>query len=143
MPSENDDVVTSPYNSFLSLSKLTETCDCVVPVDNQSLFNIYERIYQVPSNSRKAASSLTDNDMSLSKIYSQKSTRKMEAFDTMNNIVANFMLNMTSSMRFEGTMNVDINDIVTNLVPFSKLNFLASSMAPFCAFKDVKSSSKL
>ena len=33
-------------------------------------------------------------------------------------------------MRFEGTMNVDINDIVTNLVPFPRLKYLFSSMTP-------------
>jgi tubulin epsilon len=60
----------------------------------------------------------------------------------MNNIVANLLLNMTSSMRFEGDMNVDINDIVTNLVPFANLNFLTSSMTPFFAQQDMKYSNK-
>jgi tubulin epsilon len=67
---------------------------------------------------KRPGSSLVDNG-SLVKIYDQKKT---DAFDTMNNIVANLLLNMTSSMRFEGSMNVDINDIVTNLIPFPSLN---------------------
>jgi tubulin epsilon len=46
-------------------------------------------------------------------------------------------------MRFEGNLNVDINDIVTNLVPFPKLNFLSSSMTPFFQQVDIKVSPKL
>jgi tubulin epsilon len=33
-PSEDDDVVTSPYNSMLALNVLIENADCVLPVDN-------------------------------------------------------------------------------------------------------------
>ena len=45
-------------------------------------------------------------------------------------------------MRFEGKMNVDINDIVTNLVPFPKLHFLTSSMTPFFTNTDIRHSTK-
>ncbi len=45
-------------------------------------------------------------------------------------------------MRFEGTMNVDINDIVTNLVPFPKLKFLLSSMTPLYSSADIRAPSK-
>ncbi|KAG7251223.1 hypothetical protein CRUP_011880, partial [Coryphaenoides rupestris] len=34
-PSEEDDVVTSPYNSVLAMKELTEHADCVLPVENQ------------------------------------------------------------------------------------------------------------
>jgi tubulin epsilon len=33
-PSEDDDVVTSPYNSMLALNVRIENADCVLPVDN-------------------------------------------------------------------------------------------------------------
>lgn len=39
-PSEDDDVVTSPYNSVLALRELSEHADCVMPVDNASLADI-------------------------------------------------------------------------------------------------------
>jgi hypothetical protein len=41
-------------------------------------------------------------------------------------------------MRFEGQMNVDINDIVTNLVPFPKMNIIGSSMNPQFTSIDMK-----
>jgi tubulin epsilon len=41
-PSQNDDVITSPYNSLFSLHKLVDHADCVFPIDNQALLNIIE-----------------------------------------------------------------------------------------------------
>ncbi|KAG7398948.1 Tubulin epsilon chain [Phytophthora boehmeriae] len=79
-PSEDDDVVTSPYNSMLALRELTEHADCVLPIENEALMDL--------------------------------------------------------SMRFEGTLNVDLNEITTNLVPFPKLHFLLSSMSPMFATSD-------
>lgn len=34
-PSAEDDVITSPYNSVLAMSELTEHAHCVLPVENQ------------------------------------------------------------------------------------------------------------
>lgn len=56
----------------------------------------------------------------------------------MNNIVATMLLNMTSSARFEGSMNVDINEITMNLVPFPRLHFLVASQTPLYALADVR-----
>ena len=58
-------------------------------------------------------------------------------FDSLNNIVANLILNITSSSRFEGSLNVDLNEITMNLVPFPKLHYLVSSMTPLYALADV------
>jgi tubulin epsilon len=43
-PSEDDDVITSPYNAMLSLAELTEHADCVLPIENASLSDICGRI---------------------------------------------------------------------------------------------------
>ncbi len=42
-PSEEDDVVTSPYNALLALGCLVEHADCVLPVENQALIDIVNR----------------------------------------------------------------------------------------------------
>jgi hypothetical protein len=39
----------------------------------------------------------------------------------MNGIAASLLLNLTSSVRFEGSLNVDLNDITMNLVPFPRV----------------------
>lgn len=43
-PSADDDVITSPYNSVLAQRQLTDYADCVMPIDNQSLVNIVNRL---------------------------------------------------------------------------------------------------
>lgn len=43
-PSNEDDVVTSPYNSLFSLYELSKHADCVFPIDNQALINIIESV---------------------------------------------------------------------------------------------------
>ena len=48
----------------------------------------------------------------------------------MNGIAANLLLNLTAGMRFDGALNVDINEVTTNLVPFPRMHFLLSSMSP-------------
>lgn len=39
-PSDDDDVVVSPYNLMLSLGKLIEYSDCVLPLENQALLDV-------------------------------------------------------------------------------------------------------
>ena len=56
--------------------------------------------------------------------------KKANHFEKENSIVANVINNMTCSMRFEGDLNVDMNEITMNLVPFPKLHFLQSSLSP-------------
>ena len=42
-PAEDDDVVTSPYNSVLALEQLRRHSDCVLPIDNQALSRLASR----------------------------------------------------------------------------------------------------
>lgn len=62
-----------------------------------------------------------------------KKTGQMKAarhYERENAIVANVVNNLTCSMRFEGDLNVDLNEITMNLVPFPRMHFLLSSLAP-------------
>ncbi|KAJ8321781.1 hypothetical protein KUTeg_000252 [Tegillarca granosa] len=143
-PSAEDDVITSPYNSVLAMRELTEKADCVLPIENQALVDIVNKIGQAVPSARtgkrvyssvggnvKAGSEITAGDGGLTKPSDEK------PFDSMNNIVANLLLNMTSSARFEGSLNVDLNEITMNLVPFPKLHYLVSSQSPLYSLTDV------
>ncbi|CAE7215947.1 Tube1 [Symbiodinium necroappetens] len=57
-------------------------------------------------------------------------------FDRMNSLVAHLLNNLTSSMRFEGSLNLDLNEITMNLVPFPRMHFLLASMSPLYFGKD-------
>nr|XP_045011555.1 tubulin epsilon chain isoform X2 [Jaculus jaculus] len=134
-PASEDDVITSPYNSILAMKELEEHADCVLPIDNQSLFDIISKIDLVVNSGKSGAvvkpeSLVTSNDGALKR-------RHKKPFDAVNNIVANLLLNLTSSARFEGPLNMDLNEISMNLVPFPRLHFLVSSLTPLYTLADV------
>lgn len=146
-PSADDDVITSPYNCVLAMKQLTDFADCVLPLDNQSLVNIVNRIEsvcvstQTSVRAKSFSSSLRNRDPSkvvidgnstvISSANCSSANKKSEKpFDSMNNIVANMLLNLTSSSRFEGSLNIDLNEIAMNLVPFPRMHYLLSSLSP-------------
>ncbi|XP_014734789.1 PREDICTED: tubulin epsilon chain isoform X2 [Sturnus vulgaris] len=134
-PSGEDDVITSPYNSVLAMKELNEHADCVLPIENESLFQIVNKIHQM-INSGKLGSTVKQNSLVTSNAGSAK-TLQVKPFDAMNNIVANLLLNLTSSARFEGSLNMDLNEISMNLVPFPRLHYLVSSLTPLYTLADV------
>ncbi|KAF1786464.1 Tubulin, conserved site [Phytophthora cactorum] len=119
-PSEDDDVVTSPYNSMLTLclpienEALMDLCakiDRGTPVDLRELEHFYKSGKGPPTTATKQAKK--------KRVAARPGTqKKTSAFGEMNNIVARLLTNLTSSMRFKGSLNVDLNEITTNLVPF-------------------------
>ncbi|XP_075940446.1 tubulin epsilon chain isoform X2 [Anarhichas minor] len=91
-PSAEDDVVTSPYNSVLAMRELTEHADCVLPVENQSLVDIVNKIKQMSHGGRPGSAIKRDSAV----ISGQGGLSGAEKpFDAMNNIVANLLLNIT------------------------------------------------
>ncbi|ETE72847.1 Tubulin epsilon chain, partial [Ophiophagus hannah] len=134
-PSREDDVITSPYNSVLAMKELSEHADCVLPIENESLFDIVSKINQM-TNSGKLGSSVKQSSLVTSSAGGIKHLQE-KPFDAMNNIVANLLLNLTSSARFEGSLNMDLNEISMNLVPFPRLHYLVSSLTPLYTLADV------
>jgi len=167
-PSEDDDVVTSPYNSVLALQQLTAHADCVLPVENQSLMTLaapfpwvtrsgstvagfhrpstMDRLLAPPcppvglpkegkmrplprptptAAPAPAAAALRGAAGGLE----QAAERPACGFDGMNDLVARLLLDLTASMRFGGELNVDLNEITTNLVPYPRLHYLMSSLS--------------
>eukprot|EP00968_Pinguiococcus_pyrenoidosus_P025835 scaffold7029_cov375-Pinguiococcus_pyrenoidosus.AAC.20 len=106
MPSAEDDVVTSPYNALLGLRELGEHADAVLPLENGALAGIVER-------------------------YGSPDADKAQGFARMNDLAGRVISDLTSSMRFPGDLNVDLNEVTTNLVPFPRMQFLMCSLSPF------------
>ena len=120
-------------------SGLAEHADCVFPIENQALIDICGRVdASARRNPVKAGTSITGTDPSPSPSASASGPGGGGTpFDAMNGIAANLLLNLTSSVRFEGALNVDINDITMNLVPFPRMHFLLSAMAPLAGAADL------
>lgn len=80
-------------NRILSLSKIIDYSDCAIPFENQALYKIAQRVQEAKAGS--VAASVTANaDKSSASLG-----LKPQAFDEMNNIVANFILNLTRFVR--------------------------------------------
>jgi tubulin epsilon len=138
-PSATDDVITSPYNCAFATDKLIDFADCVFPVDNDSLIRICEGALGKGANRMKAnkiekEENVVPNDFENSlrnEVTKQKEKEaKKQTFSKMNSIIAHLLSNLTCSMRFEGKLNVDLNEITMNMVPFPRLHFLMASMSP-------------
>lgn len=170
-PSKDDDVITSPYNSVLSVSELIEHADCVLPIENQALLEIVERVG--PSISSASAHLPQSKKPNLSRAHLVQPNRavqkqpamlssqihlkqplssasrtipsfvpvprmgrpliseqKSRAFDDMNTLGAHLLADVTCSIRFAGPLNVDLNEISMNLVPYPRLHFLIPSISP-------------
>ncbi len=56
--------------------------------------------------------------------------KKVRHYEKENSIVAHVVNNLTCSMRFEGDLNVDLNEITMNMVPYPRMHFLLSSLSP-------------
>lgn len=123
-PSEDNDVVTSPYNSVLSTNTLLHHADCVLPIDNAAIQS-FAQMEASQRNNPKGSGSLAKDTMADSKASSRK-----KGFLEMNAVVARMLCHLTASSRFHGEMNVDMNEICTNLVPFPRMKFLMSALSP-------------
>ncbi|KAK7194893.1 epsilon tubulin [Novymonas esmeraldas] len=124
MPSEVDDVVTAPYNSCFALKELVEHADCVLPLDNDALARMADRA--LSGGRRGAAGVPAPHAFSAA----HPTETKGLPYDSMNGLVAQLLSNLTCAMRFPGPLNMDMNEITTNLVPYPRLHLLTAAMAP-------------
>eukprot|EP01127_Copromyxa_protea_P000570 TRINITY_DN1048_c0_g1_i1.p1 TRINITY_DN1048_c0_g1~~TRINITY_DN1048_c0_g1_i1.p1 ORF type:complete len:446 (-),score=109.58 TRINITY_DN1048_c0_g1_i1:40-1377(-) len=94
--------VVEPYNSVLSTHALLEHTDVAFMLDNEAIYNICKRNLNIPRPS----------------------------YNHLNRVIAQIVSSLTSSLRFEGSLNVDMNEFQTNLVPYPRIHFLTCSYAP-------------
>jgi tubulin epsilon len=120
-PAEDDDVVTSPYNSILAASELIEHADCSFALDNHAL-----QAFAMLEQEQRGRGSRAE-----AKQGDQTSTKgRGRGFDSMNSAAAQMLCHLTASSRLPGQMNVDLNEISTNLVPFPRMPFLLAALSP-------------
>lgn len=100
-PSKDDDVAVSPYNSVFSINELLKCADCVLPIDNQALVNMFQKIEQ-PMLKKTTADSAGFGVEEVVKVKGSKATeigdekkKKQKAFDQMNNVIAHVLSNLT------------------------------------------------
>jgi len=94
--------VVEPYNSVLTTHNLLEYTHVSFLLDNEALYDICKRNMDLESPS----------------------------YSNLNRVVVQIVSSLTCSLRFEGDLNVDLNEFQTNLVPYPRLHFMMQAFAP-------------
>lgn len=94
--------VVEPYNTLLTTHATLETYDCMFMVDNEAIYDICKNNLQVDR----------------------------PAYLNLNRLIAQIVSSTTASLRFSGSMNVDLNEFQTNLVPYPRIHFPLVAYAP-------------
>ncbi|KAK2964525.1 putative Tubulin epsilon chain [Blattamonas nauphoetae] len=126
IPSSVDDVNVSPYNSLLTVNSISQFTHGIFPIQNSALQ------WMVQKATEKAGKK---TNMHVLGQQDSKDKEKMP-YEAMNNIAARVLTDLTSSMRFGGSLNLDLNEITTNFVPFEKAKFICTSISPLAQSSD-------
>eukprot|EP00095_Tigriopus_kingsejongensis_P010468 maker-scaffold504_size153273-snap-gene-0.14 protein:Tk10468 transcript:maker-scaffold504_size153273-snap-gene-0.14-mRNA-1 annotation:"low quality protein: tubulin alpha-3 chain-like" len=94
--------VVEPYNSILTTHSTMEHTDCSFLVDNEAIFDICQKKLDIDRPS----------------------------YVNLNHMIAQVVSSITTSLRFQGQLNVDLNEFQTNLVPYPRIHFPLVSYAP-------------
>ncbi|CAL4918794.1 unnamed protein product [Urochloa decumbens] len=151
--------VVEPYNSVLSTHSLLEHTDVAVLLDNEAIYDICRRSLDIERPTYTNLNRLVSQVMSLFNIIafcvgilyckSEIVSNHLSLFNVTalcvgilfckseivsNHLVATVVLqvisSLTASLRFDGALNVDVNEFQTNLVPYPRIHFMLSSYAP-------------
>merc|ERR1712025_1301742 len=94
--------IVEPYNALLSTHWLLDHTEVSLVLDNEAVYEICQKKLDV----------------------------KQPTYNNLNRVISKVISSMTSALRFEGELNVDMNEFQTNLVPFPRLHFMTTSLAP-------------
>ena len=94
--------VVEPYNTVLSTHSTLEHADVTFMVDNEAIYDMCKKNLDIPRPD----------------------------FKNLNNLIAQVVSSVTASLRFDGSLNVDLNEFQTNLVPYPRIHFPLVSYSP-------------
>uniref|UniRef100_H2ZI37 Tubulin alpha chain n=1 Tax=Ciona savignyi TaxID=51511 RepID=H2ZI37_CIOSA len=97
--------VVEPYNAVLATHGTLTHSECSFLFDNEAVFDI----------------------------CTNKLGIDLPGYPQINKVVAQVMSSITASLRFEGSLNANLTDFRTNLVPNPRLRFPLVNFAPFAS----------
>merc|ERR1712193_47965 len=99
--------IVEPYNAMLSTHWLLDHTEVSLMLDNEALYTICQKSLDIDRPS----------------------------YMDLNKIIAKVVSSMSASLRFDGEANVDLGEFQTNLVPFPRLHFMTTALAPVISKK--------
>jgi len=99
--------IVEPYNAMLSTHWLLDHTEVSIVLDNEAIYAICQKQLDI----------------------------KRPTYSDINIIVAKVVSSMTAALRFDGELNVDLGEFQTNLVPFPRLHFMTTALAPVVSAK--------
>jgi len=94
--------IVEPYNAMLSTHWLLDHTEVSVVLDNEAVYQICQKQLAIDRPS----------------------------YSDLNMIISKVISSMTAALRFDGELNVDLGEFQTNLVPFPRLHFMSTALAP-------------
>ncbi|KAF0989706.1 hypothetical protein HZS_3116 [Henneguya salminicola] len=94
--------VVEPYNSILCIHSMLEHSEMAFVFDNEASYEIMKRIHN----------------------------KDQPTYLDLNRYTAQVMSSSTASLRFPGSLNVDLNEFQTNLVPYPRVHYPVASFNP-------------
>ncbi|QQP40101.1 Tubulin alpha chain, partial [Caligus rogercresseyi] len=86
--------VVEPYNSILTTHTTLEHSDCAFMVDNEAIYDICRRNLDI----------------------------ELPTYTNLNRLIGQIVSSITASLRFDGALNVDLNEFQTNLAYHEQLS---------------------
>merc|ERR1712012_1239564 len=99
--------IVEPYNAMLSTHWLLDHTEVSILLDNEAIYGICQKQLDIDRPS----------------------------YRDLNIIISKVISSMTASLRFDGELNVDLGEFQTNLVPFPRLHFMTTGLAPVISKK--------
>ncbi len=97
--------LVEPYNALLYTHTTLEHCDVAFLVDNQAIYDICQNKLEITRPS----------------------------YTNLNRLIAQIISSITASLRFDGALNVDLNEFQTNLVPYPRIHYPLATYGPIIA----------
>ena len=94
--------VVEHYNTVMSVQSAKDSTDVIVLMDNESIYDICGLALDVSK----------------------------PTFNNLNRLISQVFSSVTVSLRFENSLNSDLNQLVTNLIPYPIIHFPLANYAP-------------
>ncbi|XP_040572691.1 tubulin alpha chain [Lepeophtheirus salmonis] len=94
--------IVEPYNALLYTHTTLEHCDVAFLVDNEAIYDLCRINLNI--------------------------TRP--TYINLNRLISQIISSITASLRFDGALNVDLNEFQTNLVPYPRIHYPLATFSP-------------